>query len=346
MPPLGIEGPQWGSRTPCDRELVQIRPGLAATGGRRHVHPRPVDRLLLMTTLAATAARAGSWLVDRRRVRPARAGLAIVGAALLVLLALYGPGTDATSYWSFDLAHPYTAATLSLTGTDAFRYAPPLAYAFLPFHVLSFTAFRVVWMAIEFACLAALVGWRWALALVAMYPVTLELSSGNIHLLMALAVAIGFRYPAAWSFLILTKVTPGIGLLWFAVRRQWRDLAIALGVTLIIAAVSFALSPHLWQQWWVMLGADLSLNMIGDHPYIPIPLWLRLPAAVLVVVWGALHDRPWTVAVAVTLALPTIWVQSLPVLLGAVPSLIGRPAFKARPHHAASSPTGDRSLAV
>ena len=278
-----------------------------------------------MAVLVTSARRAGTWLARPSRARAGRDGLALVGAAVLVLLALYGPGTDATSYWSFDLAHPYAAATQSLTGADAFRYAPPLAYAFLPFHVLSFEAFRIVWMAIEFACLAALVGWRWALALVAIYPVTLELSSGNIHLLMALAVAIGFRYPAAWSFLILTKVTPGIGLLWFAVRRQWRDLAIALGVTLVIAAVSFAVSPDLWQQWWGMLRADLSLNIVGDHPYIPIPLWLRFPVAVLIVVWGALHDRPWTVAVAVTLALPTIWVQSLPVLLGAVPAMaVGR----------------------
>jgi uncharacterized protein YjeT (DUF2065 family) len=274
--------------------------------------------------------RAGHWLLEPAHVRAARAGLALVGAALLVLLALYGPGTDATSYWSFDLAHPYAAAAGSLTGVDAFRYAPPLAFVFVPFHVLPFDAFRVLWMATEFACLAALVGWRWALALVAIYPVTLELSSGNIHLLMALAVAIGFRYPAAWSFLILTKVTPGIGLLWFVVRRQWRDLAIALGATLIIAGVSYAVSPDLWQQWLTMLRSDLSLSITGDHPYIPIPLWLRLPAAVLVVVWGARHDHAWTVAVAVLLALPTIWVQSLPILLGAVPSLVRWPSLPRR----------------
>ncbi len=49
---------------------------------------------------------------------------------------------------------------------------------------------------------------------------------------------IGFRYPAAWSLILLTKITPGIGLLWFAVRREWRALAIALGATAAIASVS------------------------------------------------------------------------------------------------------------
>jgi hypothetical protein len=274
-----------------------------------------------MGTATASARAVVRRLLTPARIRAARDGLALVGAGLLVLLVLHGVGTDATSYWSFDLARPYDAAARSLTGTDAFRYAPPIAYVFFPVRALSFDAFRVLWMAIEFGCLVALVRWRWALALVAVYPITLELSSGNIHLVMALAIAIGFRFPAAWAFLLLTKITPGVGLLWFAVRREWRELGIAVGATVAIALVSYAVSPDLWQQWVAMLRADASLSITGDHPYVPIPLWVRLPAAILLVVWGARHDRPWTVAVAVTLALPTIWVQSLPVLLGVVPAL-------------------------
>jgi hypothetical protein len=253
--------------------------------------------------------------------------LAIIGAGVLVFLLLRGPGTDATSYWSFSLAQPYAAATRSLTGTDAFRYSPPLAYVFLPFHALPFNGFRMLWVAIEFVCLLALVPWRWALALVAVYPVVaLELSSGNIHLLMALAVAVSFRFPAVWSFLILTKVTPGIGLLWFAVRREWRSLGIAVGTTLAIALVSYVTAPGLWQQWAAMLHADLSLSITGHvFAFVPVPLWVRLPPAILLVVWGARRDQPWTLAVAVTLALPTIWLQSLSLLL-ALPSLVHGPA--------------------
>ena len=43
------------------------------------------------------------------------------------------------------------------------------------------------------------------------------------------AIVLGFRWPFTWAFVLLTKVTPGVGLLWFAVRREWRSLAIALG---------------------------------------------------------------------------------------------------------------------
>ena len=73
-------------------------------------------------------------------------------------------------------------------------------------------------------------GWRSALLVLAFPPVALELYHGNIHLLMAAAIVLGFRYPIGWSFLLLTKVTPGVGLVWFAVRREWRPLIIALGV--------------------------------------------------------------------------------------------------------------------
>ncbi len=61
---------------------------------------------------------------------------------------------------------------------------------------------------------------------------------GNVHMLLALAIVLGFRWPATWSFVLLTKVTPGIGLLWFAVRREWRSLAIALGATAVLVTLS------------------------------------------------------------------------------------------------------------
>jgi hypothetical protein len=95
-----------------------------------------------------------------------------------------------------------------------------------------------------------------------------------------------------------------------------------VGATLAIALVSYVATPDLWQQWASMLRADLALAITGSAPYLPIALWVRLPPAILLVVWGARRDHSWTVAVAVTLALPTIWVQSLPVLLGAAPSLV------------------------
>jgi hypothetical protein len=46
---------------------------------------------------------------------------------------------------------------------------------------------------------------------------------------------------------------------------------------------------------------------------------VRLPLALLIVVWGARTNRRWTVPIAVTLALPVIWTASLSILVAMVP---------------------------
>ena len=143
-------------------------------------------------------------------------------------------------------------------------------------------------------------------------PVALELYEGNIHLWIAAAIALGFRYPWTWGFVLLTKVTPGVGLLWFAVRREWRALAIALGVTGVIVAVSLVLEGQLWVDWLAFIGSTPEGGSVAQFQ-IPIPLWMRLPAAAALVVWGALTDRRWTVVVAATLALPVLWVSGFAI---------------------------------
>ncbi len=87
--------------------------------------------------------------------------------------------------------------------------------------MLPWPPFCAAWFGIEAAALAWLVRplrARWAI------PVLLlglpELVVGNIYILLAVAAVVGIGKPAAWSFPILTKVTPGVGLLWFAARGR------------------------------------------------------------------------------------------------------------------------------
>jgi hypothetical protein len=148
--------------------------------------------------------------------------------------------------------------------------------------------------------------------------VALELYHGNVHLLLAVAIAIGFRYPWAWSVVLLTKVTPGVGLLWFAIRREWRSLAIALAATMGVALVAMVVAPTLWADWWGVLATNAGQP---QDLSIPPPLPFRLPVAVALVAWGARTDRPWTVALAAMVALPILWPHGLVVALGAVPLL-------------------------
>jgi hypothetical protein len=126
---------------------------------------------------------------------------------------------------------------------------------------------------------------------------------------------LGFRYPAAWSFVLLGKITPGIGLLWFAVRREWRQLAIALGATAVVAGISFAVAPQLWFDWGNAIVASSAASPVVFNP----PLWLRLPIAAAVVIWGARTDRPWTVPVAAVIAMPVWWLAVFSILAAIVP---------------------------
>jgi hypothetical protein len=64
----------------------------------------------------------------------------------------------------------------------------------------------------------------------------------------------------------------------------------------------------------------------GTWASVPIPLLLRLPAAIALVVWGARTDRRWTVPVASMLALPALWYGGISMLLAVIPLLQPRPA--------------------
>ncbi|MEA2621778.1 MAG: hypothetical protein QOH61_688 [Chloroflexota bacterium] len=291
----------------------------------------------MAASLATASPRHGElgWLrlpSDRRqlRLRAVRDGLIVAGllAAVFVLVVIpsFGRslGYDALAYWAVDPADVYGRTLQSQYALGGFRYAPPLALAASLLHSLPWWLFLWCWLAGMAAALLYL-GGRWALILLALPPVALEIEQGNVHLLMAVAIVMGFRWPWTWSFVLLTKVTPGIGLLWFAVRREWRSLAIALGFTVAVCVGSLAVAPQLWSDW---LRA-LSVNAGQSQEFsIPPPLWVRLPLAALLVAWGARTDRPWTVGVAAMLALPLIWPHSLALALAAVPFLRHRAAAR------------------
>jgi hypothetical protein len=254
------------------------------------------------------------------------AGLLFASYLLLVTApAVHTFGFDAFAYWSLDPAHPYTHTAGSL---GAFTYSPVIVRLFAPFSLLPFWLFTFGWLLLGTATAAwlGLGSIRSVLAVFAFPPVALELFHGNIHLLLAAAIWLGFRYPAAWAFVLLTKVTPGVGLLWFVARREWRSLALALGVTGVLVAVSLAVDGGLWVAWvrdslWAT-ASGAALNQFS----VPLPLWLRLPVAAVVVLWGGRTDRRWTVPVAATLALPVLWPSGLAVLAALWPIRRGQSA--------------------
>lgn len=241
------------------------------------------------------------------------AGLAFLGYTFLV----QGPvsriaGADAFAYWSVDPRDPYQARVGDF---GAFTYSPPIASLASLASFLPWRAFLVAWTVLLLA-VAVWLGGRRALLVLAFPPVAIELYFGNINLLLAVAVVLGMTRPWAWSFVLLTKPTCGVGLLWFAARGEWRRLTIAVAVTFAVVVATALVLPGLWHDWVRLLLA--SAQQPPADTWLPIPIWMRLPAAGALVVWGARTDRPWTVAAAVTLALPVIWFAGLAILVAAL----------------------------
>jgi hypothetical protein len=250
-------------------------------------------------------------------------GLAVLAWVLVVAFSepwgrLWGTGQDARCYWqAAQLADPYLHSDWN--DPIAYVYSPAFLQAIGPLTALPWQGFVAAWTALLLAAVRFLTGPR-LLAAGLVFPFTaMEIAGGNVSLLLAAAIVLGFRWPATWSLVLLTKITPGIGLLWFAVRREWWSLALALGATAGIVAISFAVAPDLWREWIDVVTRNVAAGKSGTWASLPLPLLIRLPIAVAIVVWGARTDRRWTVPVASMLALPALWYGGLSMLLAVVP---------------------------
>lgn len=249
------------------------------------------------------------------------AGLAYIGAVWIGLAPYappvpdYGPMFDARGFWAAWQGGLYD---IPWREYEAFVYSPAFAQVLWPLTLLPWPVFAGLWTLAAIGCLF----WMRVPWMLAFPGVIDDILRGNIHVFLAALVVLGFRFPGAWAFGILTKVTPGIGLAWFAVRREWRALAWGLGVTGAVAAVSFALSAPLWREWFGLLASNASET--ARIQVIPLPLLVRLPIGLGLVAAGGLTNRAWLVPVGIMVGLPNVWTSST-ALLAAVPALWHRP---------------------
>ena len=269
--------------------------------------------------IALARLRASLLAVERTAESLSDLGIVLAGTLWFVIVFLSVPfgrlwqtGQEAFCYWIANLNTPYA---LSDWGSPiAYVYSPAFLQAMLPLTHLPWLPFMTVWTGLLIGAVRYLTGPRLFAAGVLFAAV--EIAGGNISLLLAVAIVVGFRWPAAWSFVLLTKVTPGIGLLWFVVRREWRQLGIALGATVLVIAASSIFMPRAWLDWFNLLTSLPGRD--GTWAAVPIPLVVRMPIAVAVVVWGARTDRRWTVPLAAMLALPALWYGGLTMLLAVI----------------------------
>ena len=266
----------------------------------------------------------------RRLVRDGFVLLGIIACATYWLYLTNGGGlpVDVHAYWAADPDSLYRHGPGP--ADDAYLYAPAFELVAGWWRGIPFEVYAAIWRAVLLAMLVYLAGPFTLFALLTV-PVASEINAANIQIPLALAVVLGFRWPATWALVLLTKVSPAVGLLWFAIRREWRSLSIAIAVAVAIAALSFVLMPRAWFEYVTLLTSHPAPSVA---PYY-VPLWTRLPLAVALIAWGAWTNRRWTLVVGATLALPVYWITSSAMLVGVLPfarrALGGWLAGRARP---------------
>ena len=246
----------------------------------------------------------------------------LLAAIVLVILMMalaepfqpdsFGPGHDARAYWTVPLDDPYVPG--SVGKESAYLYSPAFLVALSPLRALSWPLFLGIWTA---GLLAVLL---WLARPLLFLPLLLlclpEVWGGNISILLAAAIVVGFSRPFSWAFPLLTKLTPGVGMLWFVVRREWFNFGLATAATLAIIAVTSLLAPGLYADWFQLLLSSTGSSTVDGA--VPIPLLARLPFALGIIVLAARRDQPWLLPIGVLLAMPVIWWGSLALLTASV----------------------------
>ncbi len=278
--------------------------------------------------------------VRRRLLRDAFLVLAVYLAIhAIAMCAEYGIGWDAHAYyvaWSGGL---YEALPGSI---DAYNYSPLFAQVIWPLTLLPWAVFcavlvgaagaGVAWLLRPLPLVLAVGGW------LACLP---EILSGNIFWLLAVMAVVGFSHASAWCVAAFTKVLPCMGPVWFLARGEWRRLATFVVTALALLTVSVLISPQAWLDWldFLRTSAGDSSGLIYLSPFaIPIPLVLRFPLALVVVVVAARTDRPWLVPVSMVLASPVVGWGTF-AMLAAIPRLRGLGGSSAATGSRRSMPT-------
>jgi hypothetical protein len=240
--------------------------------------------------------------------------LAIVAvSAMLLDVLLWGVSSDVHTYWAAHLDS--SLYRLPVNAIGAYEYPPVLGQLIAPLTALPYWAFRVIWLCLQLVLVLAVTGPRW-FGVALLLPFTQDaLINGNLHFEFGVVALFGLRLPALWAFAFLTKITPGIGVLWFIARKEYRNLAIAVTVTAIVLGLSFAAAPDLWFAWGRYILDNANAGPQAES--LPVPLLIRLPIVAVLVVYAARSDRAWLLPIAVWLALPYVWWSSAVILLAA-----------------------------
>lgn len=261
--------------------------------------------------------------------------LAAFGGVLLAVIVwvFWANPNDTFAYW---LAAMRLAAGQAIYATGeaafapyAYHYPPPLVQLLAPFTLV---VPAIVYL-IGYRVLELLVTWELAgrrmlpmLALIAFLPVALELRFENVNLLMALGIVYGLgRWPWLFAVGALVKVSPGLGIIYLAMRRRWRDAFVSSVLGIVIVAVSYAIDPGLWRGFLDAIGdrAGITGNSLLPFPYV-----VRAAVGLGLTITGGLVGRrrgELLLVGGMTIANPNLALNGFAVLAAAVPVWLAGP---------------------
>ncbi len=261
--------------------------------------------------------------------------LAAAGASLLaVIVATFWMGpNDSLAYWI--AGHRLVTGLPIYWPTEiafepyAYHYPPPLAQVLAPLTVVvPALAYCIAYRVLMIVTLWDLAGRSMLkmLALIAFVPVAVALRIENVEIFIAAGIVYGLRrWPWLFSIGALVKVSPGLGIIYLAMRRRWRDFAISVLVGAVITGISLALAPDLWRSSLEAITGRTS--MVGNS-LIPVPYAVRAIAGfVLTIVAGLLGRRRGELLLvgAITIANPGLSLQGFAVLAAAIPIWLAGP---------------------
>lgn len=255
--------------------------------------------------------------------------LAAVGGALLAVITAtfwMTPGDD-LAYW---IAGNRLATGIPIYATPdlafepfAYHYPPPFAQLLAPITlVIPALAYAVAYRGLMLLALWELVGRRTLnmLACIAFVPVAVAVRIENVEIFMALGIVLGLRrWPWLFTVGALVKVSPGLGIVYLAMQRRWRDVAVATALGLAIVGVSYLVAPNLWREW---LDSITGRGGMVGNSLIPVPYAARAMAGFLLAVcagWIGRRPGQLILVVAVTVANPGLSLQGFAVLAAAIP---------------------------
>jgi hypothetical protein len=161
-----------------------------------------------------------------KRTRILQVGVGLWAIFCFVIAIGGGAGFDSHAYWLTRHGIHYLADPGQ---RDAYLYSPAFAQLIRPLALLPWPVFGFIWASLATATylwLTRALEPRRRLAILALCLG--DIVYGNVWWLLTITLAFGLRRPALWAIPVLLKLTPAVGLIWFAARREWRNLGVAV----------------------------------------------------------------------------------------------------------------------